>query len=606
MNGIRGPGRVETARINRKLFTQPDNSCKVCDAMATPRSCRGKIPLILMALALVILVRGVFIGRLFTHGVDSADDGEFTAAVEVPKGRWRLADKFPYSKTYQDMYPPWLRRHNESLLDSTDGSELAPVASNCSKLINVDFVRLDEQKGRLYGSVHADELQKAWYKFAHEERRKKRRYCVAQCGRDKCCPSGMVGPEAFEVLYGHQASTDDQAEHGNKDVTLVTQGSIDRIATFKRVLAAWDGPTVALFVIYNQTSEDHAEAQDHRNSLLKLLPLLKKRNNVLLLLYTVTLAPKMDYYGAQFENGTLLSRLTLYPVNTLRNVVADRAGTNWVFHLDMDFVPSATLYKALRDVHIPQLSRVNRAALVVPHFELPACTNRIIVPPRHFSELAAMLIKGLAFPFHARLSLIAQLRPEGVQKTKESAFLDEGKGKYLDEFNSKGCERSTQNAWPYGIMPTNYTQWFERSLNGETSVFRLPILDAWLVSWAHAGVNNERSRSAAWEPFVIVRRVEAEGEVQPPRFSEAFIGRYRNKVEYITHLRTRRFKFFTVTREFTTHVPHAVSNSSSQNMRFLKGEMVQLYVDHTNNLLKANEDAKPPMYSQFDAGYMCK
>jgi hypothetical protein len=99
------------------------------------------------------------------------------------------------------------------------------------------------------------------------------------------------------------------------------------------------------------------------------------------------------------------------------------------------------------------------------------------------------------------------------------------------------------------------------------------------VSWSSAGTRIDHS--AAWEPFVIVRRVESEAEEQPPRFSEAFVGRYRNKVEYISHLRTKRFKFYTVLQEFATHVPHSISDAMLTNMQFLKSEMIVLHIRQT-------------------------
>ena len=106
------------------------------------------------------------------------------------------------------------------------------------------------------------------------------------------------------------------------------------------------------------------------------------------------------------------------------------------------------------------------------------------------------------------------------------------------------------------------------------------------MQWSGVGQRADSDTSAAWEPFVIVRRVEADGEQQPPRFSEGFIGRYRNKVEFITHLRAKRFKFFTLLREFVVHVPHNVSDAMDPNMQLLKTEMIQLHVGQTSRLLK--------------------
>lgn len=46
----------------------------------------------------------------------------------------------------------------------------------------------------------------------------------------------------------------------------------------------------------------------------------------------------------------------------------------------MDFVPSATLYDKLREVVLPRMATVDRAALVVPHFEALNCDRSVRIP----------------------------------------------------------------------------------------------------------------------------------------------------------------------------------------------------------------------------------
>eukprot|EP00035_Acanthoeca_spectabilis_P024971 m.456214 g.456214 ORF g.456214 m.456214 type:complete len:595 (-) comp21016_c0_seq1:3017-4801(-) len=514
----------------------------------------------------------------------------------------RKAEDYPLSKEFKNVYSPkWINTSDSRSIEDLTKLSVTP----CDELVQAEFQALDAPTRARLGAVHAAEVTRAWNEFAKIEPREDRRYCVAQCGPNKCCPSGMVGPSAFETIAGQQPSREAAAKNGGDDVTLVTQGSVDRLNTFRRILAAWNGPIVALFVIYNQTDADWQEAADARGRLVEFGSTLDTRRNVQILLYSVTLAPKMDYYGQHF-NSTRLSRLTLYPVNSLRNVVADRAGTNWVFGLDMDFVPSETLYNRLKRLHLPQMARVNRAALVVPHFEIPHCTGREMNPPRNFEEMDAMLLEGLVFPFHVRADrVISYLKGTRIVKARQDhlkKFADGGD--YLEDLNATGCERPTKRSWPWGILPTDYSQWFRRSVDGEQGVFRLPIPDARVVSWGSAGTRSDHS--AAWEPFVVVRRVESENEEQSPRFSESFIGRYRNKVEYISHLRTKRFKFYTILEEFTTHVPHNVSNAMLSDMQYLKGEMIVLQIRQTKQFLRDYQDLEAPAYSQFEGGYTCK
>ena len=58
-----------------------------------------------------------------------------------------------------------------------------------------------------------------------------------------------------------------------------------------------------------------------------------------------------------------------------------------------------------------------------------------------------------------------------------------------------------------------------------------------------------------WEPFLLVRRFEHPGKRLKvvPRYEEMYIGRYRNKVSFVTRLRAERYKFYSILREFTIH-----------------------------------------------------
>jgi hypothetical protein len=58
-----------------------------------------------------------------------------------------------------------------------------------------------------------------------------------------------------------------------------------------------------------------------------------------------------------------------------------------------------------------------------------------------------------------------------------------------------------------------------------------------------------------WEPYVIVRRFEPDGR-QLPRYPEEYIGRYKNKVDWVTTLRSQNYHFVQLYQEFLVHVPH--------------------------------------------------
>lgn len=46
----------------------------------------------------------------------------------------------------------------------------------------------------------------------------------------------------------------------------------------------------------------------------------------------------------------------------------------------MDFVPSSTLYDKLKNTILPRMGTVDRAVLVVPHFEALNCDGSVRIP----------------------------------------------------------------------------------------------------------------------------------------------------------------------------------------------------------------------------------
>lgn len=77
-----------------------------------------------------------------------------------------------------------------------------------------------------------------------------------------------------------------------------------------------------------------------------------------------------------------------------RNVAVDGASTDFVFCVDVDFVPSANLYNAITDVDsfssMQEFALESRAVFVVPAFEIkPNCPY-----PRNVQELRRELASG--------------------------------------------------------------------------------------------------------------------------------------------------------------------------------------------------------------------
>ena len=108
-----------------------------------------------------------------------------------------------------------------------------------------------------------------------------------------------------------------------------------------------------------------------------------------------------------------------------------------------------------------------------------------------------------------------------------------------------------QRSWVWGIIATNYAKWFYDSEDSNVGFFRImvpwepkdPANVAMLPKEARgvpcptdkAGYQvqvNDCGRvkflsAESWEPFVMFRKVEADGEPSSPRYSEAYIGRFK-------------------------------------------------------------------------------
>ena len=325
-----------------------------------------------------------------------------------------------------------------------------------------------------------------------------------------CCEGATRRLSDITILNEGLNVSDD----GVSDVTLVTQGSTNRIAALNSQLEVWPGPVVAVFAIYNNSAETRASAPGELKSLKDAANTWKSRTNVRIMVMFLERAVGDDFISAQMKT---MGQLGLYPVNAMRNLALDEARTNWVFPLDMDFIPSARLYEMLRSTHLPRLSQVsrpqdtpptpslslsqhrhqpfslrcfcwhssipssftsrtlppsrsgqpqghhcvplfaptnaclrvhtflqvNRAAVVIPHFELPRCREgelnaagtsqiRELPLPRNFEELRGMLISGTAYPFHVRADrVIGRLRTNNYPHQQHLFYTNGGDQRML-------------------------------------------------------------------------------------------------------------------------------------------------------------------------------
>lgn len=220
-------------------------------------------------------------------------------------------------------------------------------------------------------------------------------------------------------------------------ITLTTQLSADRLPSLRTQCLAWRGVcSAAIYVATEDDSEIRHEvrqvAQDVEHAGGRL---------VVSLLYSLELDgnnAKLSEYDAQ------------YPVNALRNLATEEAVGQFVFALDVDFVPSDGLLEQLQEYcKQPALTPEGKpVALIIPAFETAQNADSEHVP-RTYEDLIAQ---------------------------KAEAF-------HIDRY------------WP-GHGPTNFTRWHELVTDPTTS--------ANTADWTYT-VNYEPD----FEPYVVVNRLLA-------------------------------------------------------------------------------------------------
>jgi hypothetical protein len=188
------------------------------------------------------------------------------------------------------------------------------------------------------------------------------KYCLRQCGTNKCCDGATVTYDAFEVVQDNRANVSGM----ERDVTLITQGTAERMSKVWELSERWVGPKVIVLVVFNHSNRSSdwiAAAKEVR----AIQMAAKEWPNTVTLLKVITHGETRDNYSRSLPNQKeeVASRsfgipLTLYPINTLRNVGVDTAKTNWIFPIDLDFLPSSTLYPRLLSLYLPAASEVSR------------------------------------------------------------------------------------------------------------------------------------------------------------------------------------------------------------------------------------------------------
>jgi uncharacterized protein YlbG (UPF0298 family) len=363
----------------------------------------------------------------------------------------------------------------------------------------------------------------------------------------KCCH--FITQDSLDVLYDSRRIDSEDSS----DVTLVTFGSYDRVESFMEMARRWKGPSVVLFYCVDYNDHITNEPCTAQQALLAEKLLLERPSNSLVVAYIakkdVDSSTLSEFNSFIYRSKKKFYTLPYLPINSFRNIVLDLARTRFVLPIDIDLAPDVALRSALRRL-IPELSLREKVAWIVPHFEHRRCKNESLnLLPEVAQELASQITKGRIRPFHAEL-LYLKL------KTSDSNF-------------DEDCPKIEREIWPdlVGAQKlTRYRHWIEVACNmteKESSTFY--------------SVDRERVRSPEdrilWEPYVLIDRANNIGPLI--RYNELFVGRFFNKVAFITSLRDLGYEFEVIYDHFLIHQKHEQS-PYAQNLDHLFDPMLEL------------------------------
>jgi hypothetical protein len=227
---------------------------------------------------------------------------------------------------------------------------------------------------------------------------------------------------------------------------------------------------------------------------------------------------------------------TWYPINTMRNVGVDLSATNWVLTVDMDLVPSSTLYQALKREHLVRALDIDKPVLIVPPWEALTCPHDVAnySAPTDIISFAKHLSKGLLRPFHAW----PEFMDPGLENEMKTQLRSWGYPRSTKPKCSRNMLGKGKNA--IGVRRINYKKWMVHSFKNHSGMY---------------SIDGKDFPTHRFEPVAVIRRVQENGKLTP-RYDEHFVGRGPDKIVWTTALKKRSFQFFTLTQDFLVHAPH--------------------------------------------------
>ncbi|KYQ88174.1 putative glycosyltransferase [Tieghemostelium lacteum] len=153
----------------------------------------------------------------------------------------------------------------------------------------------------------------------------------------------------FQIFPDYLKSLNSQRTKQHYDISIVTQTTVDRLEKVKLMAEKWLAPlSVAVFILNEDKDIDILEKY------VSNCPILQEF---------------CDFH-------LLLANHTRYPVNNLRNLAIQNSKTEFVFNLDVDFLPPLGLHQYIRehihkqknDITYSNSEDESKFAFVVPSF----------------------------------------------------------------------------------------------------------------------------------------------------------------------------------------------------------------------------------------------
>ncbi|XP_076310185.1 xylosyl- and glucuronyltransferase LARGE1-like [Tachypleus tridentatus] len=201
------------------------------------------------------------------------------------------------------------------------------------------------------------------------------------------CPGSHETSNKFRVKKVHIVIPQKQGHNTNlkqKDVTLVTQISMDRMGVLQRSLSSWEGPvSLVIYISWKGQKESNIEWQR--------LYIQKKVNELSL------------HPGSSVTVVSSLASLEDYPINTLRNIAIKQAQSKYLLLTDADFQTSPGFKERFFAV-LKQYSFNQKTAFIVPAFEYLEQPQKQDGVPESKYELLQLLHREDAFVQPFRIS----------------------------------------------------------------------------------------------------------------------------------------------------------------------------------------------------------